>query len=73
MLQNRKLAQTVAANHLNVNQPKISALSSYHLDGFSVERLMIFLTALDQDMEIVIGRKPKSRKVGRIPVTATRR
>jgi len=56
-----------------MNQPKISALSSYDLDGFSVERLMIFLTALDQDMEIVIGRKPKSRKVGRIPVTATRR
>jgi hypothetical protein len=32
----------VAASHLNVNQPKTSALSSYHLDGFSVERLMIF-------------------------------
>jgi len=73
MLQNRKLAQTLAASHLNVNQPKTSALSSYHLDGFSVERRMIFLTALDQDVEMVIRRKPKSRKVGRIPVTATRR
>src|SRR6202045_304698 len=51
MLQNRKLAQTVAARHLNVNQPKIPALSSYHLDGFSVDRLMLFLTALDQDVE----------------------
>ena len=69
MLQNRKLAQTVAASHLNVNQPKISALSSYHLDGFSVERLMIFLTALDQD---VVRRKQKSRRVGRIPMTAAR-
>ncbi len=40
--QNRKLAQTAAASHLNMNQPMTSALSSYHLDGFSVERRMIF-------------------------------
>ena len=65
--------RALIASHLNVNQPKISALSSYDLDGFSVERLMIFLTVLDQDVEMVIRRKPKSRKVGRIPVTAARR
>ena len=47
------LTQAVAAEKLGVTQPKVSALANYKLDGFSVERLMIFLTALDQDVEIV--------------------
>ncbi len=62
----QRLSQVAAARRLNINQPKISALSNYRLDGFSVERLMNFLTALDQDIEIVIRRKPRSRKAGRI-------
>jgi predicted XRE-type DNA-binding protein len=70
IIQNRKLSQTAAARRLSVNQPKVSALSNYQLDGFSVERLMNFLTALDRDVDIVIRRKPRSRKVARIAVTA---
>jgi hypothetical protein len=42
----------------------------YKLAGFSVEKLMNLLTALDQDVEIVIRRKPRSRKSGRISVVA---
>jgi predicted XRE-type DNA-binding protein len=48
----------------------VSALANYKLDGFSVERLMTFLTALDQDVEIVIRKKPRSRAAGRISVVA---
>jgi predicted XRE-type DNA-binding protein len=59
-----------AARRLRVNQPKISALSNYQVDGFSVERLMNLLTALDRDVDIVIRPKPRSRKVGRIAVRA---
>jgi hypothetical protein len=33
-----------------INQPKISALSNYRFEGFSVERLMHLLNALDQDI-----------------------
>ena len=66
----RKLTQAAAAAKLGVNQPKISALAHYKLDGFSVERLMIFLTALDQDVEITIKNKPRSRTAGRIAVVA---
>ena len=40
------------------------------LDGFSVERLMMFLTAFVQDVEIVIKNKPRSRTAGRISVVA---
>src|SRR3954469_9375405 len=67
----RRLTQAVAAEKLGVNQPKVSALANYKLGGFSVERLMIFLTALDQDVEIVIRNKPESRSSGRISVIAT--
>jgi len=67
----RRLTQAAAAEKLGVNQPTISALARYKLDGFSVERLMTSLTALDQDVEIVIRRKPRSRSAARISVVAT--
>jgi predicted XRE-type DNA-binding protein len=70
VLARSRLTQAAAAEKLGVNQPKVSALANYKLDGFSVERLMTFLTALDQDVEIVIRRKPKSRAMGRISVVA---
>ena len=70
IISGRRLSQGPAARCLGINQPKISALANYRLDGFSVERLMQFLTALDQDVEIVIRPKPRSRKGARILVTA---
>jgi predicted XRE-type DNA-binding protein len=70
VLEDRKLSQADAAKALGVSQPKVSALRNYKLAGFSVERLMNLLTALDQDVEIVIRRKPRSRKTGRISVVA---
>jgi predicted XRE-type DNA-binding protein len=66
----KRLTQTSTAAKLGVNQPKVSALANYKLDGFSVERLMTFLTALDQDVEIVIKKKARSRGTGRISVVA---
>ena len=70
VLEERKLSQADAAKVLGVTQPKVSALRHYKLAGFSVERLMNLLTALDQDVEIVIRKKPRSRKAGRISVVA---
>ena len=70
VLDRRKLSQADAAKVLGVTQPKVSALRHHKLAGFSVERLMNLLTALDQDVEIVIRRKPRSRKVARISVVA---
>src|ERR1035438_4983034 len=70
ILERRRLSQTEAAQRLGINQPKISALSNYRLEGFSVERLMHFLNALGRDVEIVIRNKPASRRTARIMVTA---
>jgi Helix-turn-helix domain len=64
------LSQAKAAPLLSINQPKVSALSRYRLEGFSVERLMRFLTSLDQDVEIVIRNKPRTRCPGQVFATA---
>ena len=67
----RRLSQSAAAVLLKINQPKISALKHYKLDGFSVERLMTFLLALGQDVEIRIRSRGASKLAGRISVEAT--
>jgi phage-related protein/predicted XRE-type DNA-binding protein len=69
IIESRRLSQTAAARLLDINQPKISALVNYRLEGFSVERLMNFLNALDRDVEIVIRKKPASKRAARIVVT----
>ncbi len=69
-LEARKISQADAAKVLGIRQPKVSALRRYKLAGFSVERSMNLLTAVDQDVEIVIRRKPRSQKTGRISVVA---
>jgi len=71
ILEKARLPQAEAAERLGINQPKISALANYRLEGFSVERLMNFLNALGRDVEIVI-RRAKSRQTAGIHVTASR-
>lgn len=61
ILEELRLKQTDIAGLLGINQPKLSALTNFKLDGFSVERLMGFLVALDRDVEIIIRRKPKKK------------
>lgn len=65
----RGLTQVAAAKILRVDQPKISALLRGRLSGFSTDRLLRFLTALGQDVEIVIrSRRGKGGRQGRIRV-----
>lgn len=59
--------QAEAAALLGTEQPKISLLANYKLTGFSVAKLMDFLTALDRDVEIII--RPRQGH-GRISVHA---
>jgi predicted XRE-type DNA-binding protein len=73
VLQRRGLSQGKAAELLGVNQPKVSALSKYRLEGFSVERLMRFLTSLSQDVEIVVRNRVRARRPGRVFVTTASR
>jgi hypothetical protein len=47
-------AATGGSDGLNCTQPEVSALVNYKLSGFSLARLMEFLTDLDRDVEIGI-------------------
>jgi predicted XRE-type DNA-binding protein len=71
ILEERKLTQAEAARVLGVNQPKVSALKGYKLEGFSVERLMRFATALEHDVVIEIRPKAKRKGLGRVMVVGT--
>lgn len=70
ILEARKLKQADAARLLDVPQPKVSALVNYRLDNVSVEKLMTYLTALDQDVEITI--RPRTAEFGAITVLSVR-
>ena len=48
LIEQKKLTQSAAAKLLEIDQPKISALSKGKLSGFSLERLFRFLTILGQ-------------------------
>ncbi len=62
------LNQSQTAHLLGIDQPKISALIRGKLAGFSTERLLKFLIALGNDVEISIKPKPASRSKAQISV-----
>jgi predicted XRE-type DNA-binding protein len=64
------LTQVQAAKLLGIDQPKISALIRGKLAGFSTERLLNFLIALGNDVEILIKPKPTDRPHGQITVVS---
>jgi predicted XRE-type DNA-binding protein len=70
LLKRRRLKQREAALLLGIAQPKVSALKNYRLDQFSVEKLMELLTALNQDIEIMIRPHFNSHEAVRISVLA---
>lgn len=67
ILAERKLRQTDAARLLGIPQPRVSALVNYRLNEFSVEKLISLLTALDQDVQILI-RPRAGTGVGQVSV-----
>src|SRR5438094_10009067 len=68
IIKRRRLTQVTAATLMGVDQPKVSALLNGRLANFSSERLMRLLTALGQDVDILVRTKPCSRARGRIRV-----
>lgn len=55
IIKKRKLTQKQAAEILEIDQPKISALIRGRLRSFSLERLIRFLNELGQDVNIMIS------------------
>jgi predicted XRE-type DNA-binding protein len=66
IIRQRGLTQAAAAQILGIDQPKVSAMLAGQFRGYSVERLMRFLVALGQDVEIVV--KPRKRGAAELRV-----
>jgi predicted XRE-type DNA-binding protein len=67
-IKRRRLTQASAAALTGLDQPKVSALVNGRLGGFSSDRLMRCLTALGQDVEIVVRRRVRVRARGQLRV-----
>lgn len=57
-----KLTQARAAARMGLKQPDVSKLMAGRFTGFSVERLMGLLMALDTDVSIVLSLRATSNK-----------
>lgn len=68
VIQRRRLTQVAAASLMGIDQPKVSALLNGRLTNFSADRLMRLLTALGQDVEIVVKERAGNLDKGRIRV-----
>ena len=66
----RGLTQDQTARVLGTTQPKVSALATGKLTGFSIERLIRFLNALDQDVDILVTPKPRRSPRGAVRVSS---
>jgi predicted XRE-type DNA-binding protein len=66
IIKERELTQTEAGKILGIAQPHVSALMRNRSGNFSVGRLIDFLTALGQDVEISV--KPARRDQGELSV-----
>jgi predicted XRE-type DNA-binding protein len=68
IIERRKLTQAEAASLLEVDQPKISALTRGRLSGFSLDRLVRFLVLLGNDVEIVVKEHTRARRRAKLLV-----
>jgi len=63
-----KLTQSEVAELSGLRQPDVSKLVSGQYSGFSTDRLLDLLNALNYDVSIVIKPKPRSRNCANIKV-----
>jgi predicted XRE-type DNA-binding protein len=61
IIKQRGLTQTEAGKILGIPQPHVSALARNRTGNFSVARLLEFLTALGQDVQISVRSTPKAQ------------
>ena len=69
ILKDRGMTQVEIAKILGVHQPQVSLLMRNRAGNFSVGRLMEFLTALRQDVEITV--RPTRKEHGVLSVVST--
>lgn len=58
--------QVEAADQLGIDQAKVSKLLAGQMAGFSIERLVHFLSLLGQDVEVTVRKAPRGRGRGAV-------
>ena len=66
----RKLTQAKAGELMGISQPEVSRLFKGNFREYSVDRLMAFLTAFNNDVEIVVRPRPSQDGRGHITFSA---
>ena len=69
ILKKRNLKQTEAAELFGVRQPDVSKMLRGEFRQFSVERLLRFLVALDQDVKIVVRPQRERNRAAALQVS----
>jgi predicted XRE-type DNA-binding protein len=64
--------QVEAAAQLGIDQAKISKLLAGQMAGFSIERLVHFLSLLGQDVEVTVRKAARGRRRGTVRARATK-
>jgi predicted XRE-type DNA-binding protein len=68
IMKERRLKQIEAAKLFGVRQPDVSKLLRGEFRQFSVERLLRFLVALDQDVQIVVKPRQDAERAAALQV-----
>jgi predicted XRE-type DNA-binding protein len=68
IIRHERLTQAQAARQLRLTQPKISRLLRGEFRGISERRLLVCLTRLGRDVQIVVKQTPQRRDAGRLTV-----
>jgi predicted XRE-type DNA-binding protein len=68
IIEHKGLSQAAAAEVLEIDQPKVSALVRGRLAGFSLDRLVRFIVLLGSDVEIVVRQPRRTRGGARVLV-----
>jgi len=65
-IKGRRWKQIEAAAQLEIDQAKVSKLLSGQMAGFSIERLVHFLSLLGQDVEVTVRKASSGRRRGTV-------
>jgi predicted XRE-type DNA-binding protein len=68
IIQERGLTQREAAQVLEIDQPKVSAITRGRLGDFSLERLLMLVNRLGMDIEIAVSPNPEPSRPPRMVV-----
>ncbi|MFY4727608.1 helix-turn-helix domain-containing protein [Nitrospira sp. BLG_2] len=65
-IKGRGWKQVEAAAQLGIDQAKVSKLLAGQMAGFSIERLVHFLSLLGQDVQVTVRKAPHGRRRGTV-------